>query len=546
MTNGAIAHGQIAPTSTKYYGELVLYAAVFLLLVSSIFVLNFVLVQRSEEDAQQVALATQSARAWQRAESNLREVHVKFFMQAQYDTPFKEFTASIQQFETSQRALREGGVVKLFEESIEIKPVEEEKAKQAHQQIDHIWLPVRERALKLAQSDVARLDTTLLEQCVEAVVKASDALLDANQRFITALGEVSNERIARLQTLQVVALLLSLGVFFAMAVRLSISLRKRDTIIQQNTNEILRQRNQLASEKERVEKLLSDLKSTQAQLIQSEKMASLGQMVAGIAHEVNTPLGFVTNNLSVIERNLSILERALREYQKMEQMLRSGELAELEAQLEHIKSLVERIEELSLLERTHKTIHESNIGLQRIQELVTNLRNFSRLDEAACKLVSLSENIDAALMIANNVVKHKAEVIKNYAPNLMIECYPAQLNQVFLNLITNAAQAIEKFGKITITTFAEGDKAVIKVADTGIGIPEENLKKIFEPFFTTKPVGQGTGLGLSIVYKIIEQHHGTIQVASEVGKGTEFTITLPLRQAKRASSIVVENASEGR
>jgi len=327
--------------------------------------------------------------------------------------------------------------------------------------------------------------------------------------------------------------LLSLAVFFAMAIRLTISLRKRDRIILENTDEIIRQRNELAIEKERIEKLLRDLKDTQAQLIQSEKMASLGQMVAGIAHEVNTPLGFVTNNLSIVERNVGILERALKEYQKMEIMLREGELSELEAQLENVRGIVSRIEEMSLPDRTRKTLAESNLGLQRIQELVTNLRNFSRLDEATLKMVSLSENIDASLMIATNIVKHKAEVIKNYAPNLMVECYPAQLNQVFLNLITNAAQAIEKFGKITITTQLENDKAVIKVADTGVGIPEQNLRKIFEPFFTTKPVGQGTGLGLSIVYKIIEQHNGTIDVKSKVGEGTEFTITLPVKQIKQ-------------
>ncbi|MCS7014127.1 MAG: ATP-binding protein [Chloroherpetonaceae bacterium] len=530
-----------APEAVKigHYGELVLYAIAFLLLVTSIFVINYVLAQRSEEDAKQVALATQSAREWQRAEKSLRDMHLRFFMLTQYDTAFKEFATSIRQFDELQRALREGGPATLFGTAVAVKPIEEEKAVQAWGNIDHLWQPHREKFLKLAAASADRIDTLLLEQCVETMVKESDAILNANQRFITTLGEVSNERIARLQTLQVSALLLSLGVFFAMAVRLTISLRKRDRIIQQSTDEILRQRNQLASEKERVEKLLSDLKSTQAQLIQSEKMASLGQMVAGIAHEVNTPLGFVTNNLSVIERNVGILERALREYQKMEKMLREGELAELEAQLENIRSMVLRIEELSLVERTRRTISESNIGLQRIQELVTNLRNFSRLDEATCKLVNLAESIDSALMIATNMVKHKAEVIKNYAPNLMVECYPAQLNQVFLNLITNATQAIEKFGKITITTLTEGDKAIIKIADTGIGIPEENLKKIFEPFFTTKPVGQGTGLGLSIVYKIIEQHHGTIQVASEVGRGTEFTITLPLRQTRR-SNVVAE------
>lgn len=515
------------------YGELILYAALFLLLVSSVFVLNFVLAKRSEAEAKQIGLATQSARAWQTAEKNLRDTHIKIFTLNAFDSSFKEFASAIKEFDQIQTALKNGGTAKLLGEDITVEPIIEEKVLGVLDAINAKWHAQRELFLKLAQQSSTAIDTLLLEQCIESIVHEGEAMLDANQRFIIALGEASNERITRLQTLQVGAILLSLAVFFAMAIRLTISLRKRDRIILENTDEIIRQRNELAIEKERIEKLLRDLKDTQAQLIQSEKMASLGQMVAGIAHEVNTPLGFVTNNLSIVERNVGILERALKEYQKMEIMLREGELSELEAQLENVRGIVSRIEEMSLPDRTRKTLAESNLGLQRIQELVTNLRNFSRLDEATLKMVSLSENIDASLMIATNIVKHKAEVIKNYAPNLMVECYPAQLNQVFLNLITNAAQAIEKFGKITITTQLENDKAVIKVADTGVGIPEQNLRKIFEPFFTTKPVGQGTGLGLSIVYKIIEQHNGTIDVKSKVGEGTEFTITLPVKQIKQ-------------
>ncbi len=520
--------------TTSQYGELVLYATLFLLLVSAVFVVNFILAQRSEAEAKQIALATQSARMWQTAEKSLRDAHIKVFTLDKFDSSFKEFASAIKEFDQIQRALKNGGTAKLLGQPMTVEPVAEEKVLGALEAIESKWQSQRERFLKLAEQPSAAADTLLLERCVESIVHEGEAMLDANQRFIIALGEASNERITRLQALQVGAILLSLVVFFAMAIRLTISLRRRDRIIVENTNEIIRQRNELASEKERIEQLLRDLKDTQAQLIQSEKMASLGQMVAGIAHEVNTPLGFVTNNLSIVERNVGILEQALKAYQKMERMLREGELSELEAQLESVHELVSRIEEMALADRTRKTLAESNLGLQRIQELVTNLRNFSRLDEAALKIVDINENIDASLMIATNLVKHKAEVIKNYTPNLVVECYPAQLNQVFLNLITNAAQAIETFGKITITTQLEQDKAIIKVADTGVGIPEQNLKKIFEPFFTTKPVGQGTGLGLSIVYKIIEQHNGTIDVKSKVGEGTEFTITLPVKQAKQS------------
>ncbi|MFN3386292.1 MAG: sensor histidine kinase [Candidatus Thermochlorobacter sp.] len=387
----------------------------------------------------------------------MRDTHIKLFTSLPFDFTLKEFALAIQEFDDIQMVLRKGGTAKLFGETIAVQAVTEEKALQVIEAISKVWEAQREDFLKLSKQ-LSTIDTLLLERCIEAVVHQGQAILDANQKFIIALGEGSNERIARLQTLQVSAILLSLVIFFAMAVRLTISLRQQDRIILENTEEIIRQRNEIALEKDRIEKLLDDLKNAQAQLIQSEKMASLGQMVAGIAHEVNTPLGFVTNNLSIVERNLGILEHALKEYQKMEMMLREGELNDLEAQLETVREVVSRIKEKALIERTHKTLSESNIGLQRIQELVTNLRNFSRLDETALKTVTLSENIDSALMIATNVVKHKAEVVKNYEPNLTVECYPAQLNQVFLNLITNAAKQLKNLAKLPLQPALEATK----------------------------------------------------------------------------------------
>ncbi|MFN3394522.1 MAG: hypothetical protein ACK424_08205, partial [Candidatus Thermochlorobacter sp.] len=293
----------VQSTAGRRYGELVLYAALFLLLVSSVFILNFVLAKRSEEDAKQVALATQSAREWQRAEKNLRDTHIKLFTSLPFDSTLKEFALAIQEFDDIQMVLRKGGTAKLFGETIAVQAVTEEKALQVIEAISKVWEAQREDFLKLSKQ-LSTIDTLLLERCIEAVVHQGQAILDANQKFIIALGEGSNERIARLQTLQVSAILLSLVIFFAMAVRLTISLRQQDRIILENTEEIIRQRNEIALEKDRIEKLLDDLKNAQAQLIQSEKMASLGQMVAGIAHEVNTPLGFVTNNLSIVERNL--------------------------------------------------------------------------------------------------------------------------------------------------------------------------------------------------------------------------------------------------
>ncbi len=528
--------------STSGYVELIAYAALFLTLVTSIFVVNIFLSRQSNDDAAQVYCATRQQRAWQKAQKNLSQTHIAFYTQLPIDSTVREYAAAIRGFDRLNDILKVGGRLMLDEDSVQIAPVVETQALSALQRLENLWAPARKDLLTLAASATVA-DTALLERSLEHTVRRDDAILDASENLIVTLQRTSNERIGQLQTIQVVALALSLMVFAAMAIRLAVSLRRRDSVIRRNTEEILQQRNQLATEKERVEHLLDDLKNTQSQLIQSEKMASLGQMVAGIAHEVNTPLGFVMNNISIVERNHGILAAALADYRSLDKMLRTGALESLESMLESIAEQMERIEEFELVARTQSTLAESTIGLERIQELITNLKNFSRLDEADVKSVNINDNIDSALMIAANIVKYKADVMKDYAPNLVAECYPAQLNQVFLNLITNAAQAIKERGVIAIKTFTDQSDAVIKISDTGSGIAPENLKKIFEPFFTTKPVGQGTGLGLSIVYKIIERHNGNIDVESVVGSGTTFTIRIPLRQPRKDKSLISGNGS---
>ncbi|MDW8438619.1 MAG: ATP-binding protein, partial [Chloroherpetonaceae bacterium] len=278
------------------------------------------------------------------------------------------------------------------------------------------------------------------------------------------------------------------------------------------------------------------IQEQQTQLIQSEKMASLGQMVAGIAHEVNTPLGFVRNNIEVLEKSQRRLLDVLERYRDLRDALINGQLDELEAKLLGIVEASKKIDSSNFSEKIRALIAESLDGIDRIQQLVIVLKNFSRLDEASFKETDLNQGIESTLKIAHNLVKYKAEVIKDFAPDMQVECFPARMNQVFLNIITNAVQAIEGQGHIWIKTYKEDGMAVVKIRDDGRGIPKENLKKIFEPFFTTKEVGQGTGLGLSIVYKIIEQHRGTITVQSEVGKGTEFTIKIPVKQSQELAS----------
>lgn len=271
-----------------------------------------------------------------------------------------------------------------------------------------------------------------------------------------------------------------------------------------------------------LEKAYLQLKQTQGQILQQEKMASIGQLAAGVAHEINNPMGFITSNLGTLAR----YQQKLFEYQKdLEACL--SETAE-EKLKERAKELRKKLKIDYLRDDIDDLLSESKEGAERVREIVQNLKGFSRVDQAEYAEVNLNDCLDKTLSIAANEIKYKAQVEKDYGELPLVACFPQQLNQVFLNLLVNAAQAIEKHGVICISTQDLGDMVQIDITDNGSGIPAENLKKIFEPFFTTKEVGKGTGLGMSISYEIIQKHGGDIQVASEVGQGTTFSITLPI------------------
>ena len=287
------------------------------------------------------------------------------------------------------------------------------------------------------------------------------------------------------------------------------------------------------------------LKSSQAALVQSEKMASLGQMVAGVAHEINTPLGYVRNNVEMVQGVFAQLREMLGEHQKLAQMLtdESTEEQALSQLLFKLNAEAQDLQEGGLLEDTEALFGDTLFGVDTIKELVINLRNFSRLDAAKVAQVSLNDCLDQTLVIANNVLKNKVEVIKRYGEIPPVACSPSQINQVLLNLMSNAAQAIEHDqGKLLLKTEADGQWVRVSVQDNGKGIAQEHLAKVFDPFFTTKPVGQGTGLGLSISYQIVQAHGGTIQVASAVGKGTRFVISLPLAAASPSTAQATDAA----
>lgn len=250
------------------------------------------------------------------------------------------------------------------------------------------------------------------------------------------------------------------------------------------------------------------LREAQAQLVQSEKMASLGMLVAGIAHEINTPIGAVHSMHDTLKRAVKKLRQTLE--------------TEYEKDLQENRGLSTP---LRIIEDANKVIDS---GSERVIEIVRRLRSFARLDEAELKKIDIHEGLEDTLTLIHHEIKHNIQVTKHYAELPAIACFPGQLNQVFLNLLINAKQAIKDKGEVTITTFKKQNKVHIVIQDTGVGIPKNKLAKIFDPGFTTKGVGVGTGLGLSIVYNIIEEHKGTIRVDSEVGKGTTFTIVFPM------------------
>ncbi len=253
--------------------------------------------------------------------------------------------------------------------------------------------------------------------------------------------------------------------------------------------------NTILNQKNELEEALLKLKETQARLIQSEKMASLGQLVAGVAHEINTPLGSVNSNNNIFKKCL----------EKIRDQLNSPDIIEI----------------------LEESINTNAEAIKRINGLVKSLRNFARLDEAEYQEADIHEGIKSTLKLINHEIRGRIEVITEFGDIPAIKCYPNQLNQVFMNIFVNAYQSIEGNGTITIKTQREDNLIIITITDTGKGIPAENLARVFDPGFTTKGVGVGTGLGLSICYQIIEKHNGKISADSKVGKGTTFKIELP-------------------
>lgn len=258
-----------------------------------------------------------------------------------------------------------------------------------------------------------------------------------------------------------------------------------------------------------------EIRDTQARLVHTAKMASLGQLVAGVAHELNNPIGFIYSNMG-----------HLRDYsQKLLHLVDVAEKSPSELKVEKEKADLDYI-----VKDLPKLISSCEDGARRTRDIVLGLRNFSRLDESQIKQVDLHEGLEATLQLLSGEIKNRIKVTKNFGQLPKVECFPSQLNQVFMNVLGNAAQAIEGEGEISITSKTlPGDRVEVSIRDSGKGMSKQTLEKIFDPFFTTKSLGSGTGLGLSISYGVIQKHGGDILVSSEVGKGTEFKIILPVK-----------------
>lgn len=270
---------------------------------------------------------------------------------------------------------------------------------------------------------------------------------------------------------------------------------------------------QIAQAKEnlerKVEERTRELKEKHAQLVQSEKMATLGNLVAGVAHEINTPLGALRSNTDLFVRSLN----------KLRALLDDADLPPKTREIENLRKLLEATEKLNEVNRE---------ASERIVTIVNSLRKFARLDQAEMDRVDIHEGLESTLTLVHHETRGRIEVVREYGDIPPVECYPNQLNQVFMNILVNAVQAIDDEGTIRIRTYTEDDNAVIEISDTGRGIPEDVLHRVFDPGFTTKGSGIGTGLGLAIVHQIIRDHNGRIEVETEPGEGSTFKIVVPI------------------
>lgn len=348
------------------------------------------------------------------------------------------------------------------------------------------------------------------------MTQSANVLMEALNEMYGKLGDKTLEVIQKNQELQ------------AEQEALRVLNEQLEERVKQRTAAVEQANQKLLANNVELKQLNEKLESAHTQLLQSEKMASIGQLAAGVAHEINNPVGFVNSNLGTLGKYITSMFNVISAYETAEAKVGPNTCPE-------VSQIKKAVDFNYLKEDIPSLLKESQDGLARVTRIVQDLKDFSHVDEAGWQQASLEQGIDSTLNVVANEIKYKAEVVKQYAGLPDVECMPSQLNQVFMNLLVNAAQAIDKKGTITVRTGKSGDEVWVEVEDTGKGIPAEHLNRIFDPFFTTKPIGKGTGLGLSLSYGIVQKHHGRIEVTSEVGKGSRFRIWLPVHQQQAES-----------
>jgi two-component system NtrC family sensor kinase len=291
-------------------------------------------------------------------------------------------------------------------------------------------------------------------------------------------------------------------------------------------------RDEMVVKNKELDKTLADLKATQSQILQSEKMASIGQLAAGVAHEINNPIGFIGSNIEALTDYMADVTSLLNAYKDFQKIIKEneGSLADaVKKKTEELTQLEEEIDIEYLKEDIPELLNDCKDGTQRVARIVADLKSFAHPGNDKQMLIDLNAGLETTLNVVYNEIKYKATVAKEFGKISMVEGFPQKLNQVFMNILVNAAQAIEEKGEIKIVTANEDGHVVVRISDNGCGIAPENLSKVFDPFFTTKEIGSGTGLGMNIAYNIIEDHGGQITIDSEINKGTTFTIKLPAK-----------------
>jgi signal transduction histidine kinase len=295
--------------------------------------------------------------------------------------------------------------------------------------------------------------------------------------------------------------------------------------VQVRTHALADRNRELEGKNAELSDALRSLEATQSQLLQQEKMASIGLLAAGVAHELNNPIGFVHSNLETLRRYFERIESAFEAYE-----------ARVDPDDEELTALKRELKIDFLREDLPALIAESLDGTGRVRKIIEDLKTFSHPAGTDVDYRDLNAGLESTLNVAHNELKYKARVVKNLGDIPRVRCRLGQINQVFMNLLLNAVQAIEDSGEIRVATTREGDDVVVTVSDTGRGMPPEVRSRVFEPFFTTKEVGQGTGLGLSISYDIVRKHGGSLEVESEVGLGTTFVMRLPIEGAEEMNA----------